>query len=81
MQDKKTKPLLSDRLSLLNCLQENTVTGRKTMIYPPNKLNQDKSHRKGRRETPLPNKNKIIGSMNQKGQEHSMANKVYPNKQ
>lgn len=51
------------------------------MIYPPNKLNQDKSHRKGRRETPLPNKNKIIGSMNQKGQEHSMANKVYPNKQ
>lgn len=32
------------------CLQEKIVTGRKTMIYPLNKVNQDKSQRKGRRK-------------------------------
>lgn len=39
------------------------------MIYPLNKLNEDKSQRKGSKKTPLPNKNKILSTINQKGHE------------
>lgn len=67
MQNKKDA-IIRQTQSIYLLIQEKTVTGRKTMTYPL-KLNQEKSHRKGKRKTPLPNKNKILGSINQKEQE------------
>lgn len=59
---------LSDRLQLLIRLQEKNVIWKKITVCPPNKLNQDKSHRKDSGKIPHCHKNSSrFGSNNQKG--------------